>query len=272
VSVLEKMAEVLESDLSSDAVRLWLWLFVRGKQTRIDVILDSDFPDVVPSLNALVSDYLVVEGAHIAAQFPERVKAEEQAANEDGELHPKLAKLKAKERILRAVESPKLKGAQQVISDAVERLFRAYNRARLKHGLRTLPRATLRAQKLVWRKVLVFLHTNNIDFDEYLDFAYEATRWQKVTYPSVNMLGGPYLQTKWFDREAPTAGHTYRAADANLRERLVDAGFAEAADLEDDQLRYLEEQATIQREMPHLREHLEDDSLEAMINHLAEDD
>lgn len=275
--LIENIKAVLESDLDSDAVRLWLWLFFDGK-ARIDEVLASSMPRVVPSLNALVvSKRLKIEGVSVSACIPSKpsVDALTPMNGKSVEMSPRFSKKTGLKRARLAIKSPRLKGAKSVISEAIDRAFRAYNEERKEKGLK--PMNTLHRDKQAdkWKAVVVFCAEQDIKIPDLMKFAYEKTKHHKAKFPSPATIAGTWMQQQWIDQGdrpgASHAGHTYEKPEFDVRERLKESGHDKAADLSDAKLRHLQSAASIHRKAPHMRKEHRDEELEAAILFLAEE-
>lgn len=273
--LVENIKAVIESDLDSDAVRLWLWLFFDGK-ARIDEVLAAPIPRVVRSLNSLVdSKRLKIEGASVSACIPSKASVNKSTPvnGKSVEMSPRFSKKTGLERAKLAIKSPRLKGARKVINEAIDRAFRAYNEARKEKGLK--PMNTLHRDKQVdkWKAIVVFCAEQDIRIPDFMKFAYEKTKHQRAKFPSPSTIAGVWMQAQWIDQGerpgASHAGHAYEKPELDVRERLKESGYGKAADLSDAKLRHLQSAASIHRKSPHMRKRHRDEELEAAILFLA---
>ena len=167
----------------------------------------------------------------------------------------KLAGLSGRDRLRAAFTSPKAMGAKEAIEDGIAWVFRRYNEGRKRHGARSLP-ATQRARyRGKWREVAKYVLENDVRIDDFIDYAYKRTRWQKTAFPSPSVLGGPWFLGEWETREdkprSRHAGHSYiePTEAGGLHERLTAAGF-DVSDLDDDDVAFVAEQAEALRTHP----------------------
>jgi len=187
----------------------------------------------------------------------------------------KLTKLSGRERSRAAFANPKLVGADKVIADAIAWVYRHYNAARKRQGLRALPDSQRARYREKWKEVARYVLENDIEIDAFFDYAYERTRWQKTAFPAVSVLAGPWLRGEWESRDekrkSRLAGHSYtEVGKDDLREQLGKAGF-DVADFSDDDIIFVAEQGELLRVHP---EHYspEDEDLHPLVEWVAEND
>ena len=261
--MIDQVKEVLLSDLSSDAVRLWVWMLMNGSAD-IDKILQLPLPHVAPSLNVLIEQGRIEANgmelsAVVAVDAPKKTKPS----------RGRLIKVTGRERLAEALAHPRSTGARASIDEGIARIFRAYNDERKAQGIP--PTNMWKGQRKVWVKVLKFIVGESVDAKAYMAFAYQETRWQKLKFPQPVMLAGDFLQSRWRDRDEGDdshAGHAYKDA-GDLKPRLITAGFGGAADLDDAMIRHIQKLAGTARKSPGLRRPHRDENIEAMILWLA---
>lgn len=270
----ENLRDVIESDISSDACRLWLWLFLEGKLSIAD-ILRSELPNIVPALNVLASSgRLKVDGVRMSAKMPEAVAVSPMASRRKGKakVSPRFSGLGGMERVRTALKASRIAGAQKIINDGCDRVFRAYNTERLARGMKPVAESQREGQRKKWRKILVLASEDSAPISEMMAFAYDATRFQGTKFPSPAIISGPWFRSAWLDRgtaQEAHAGHTYEAPDVDVKTKLRNAGHDFAAGLDAAALRHVVKLAETERSVPHMRKRHKDPQIEAAIMFLA---
>lgn len=270
MSAVQTILDVLESDLSSDAARLWVWLRLTGPSP-MEAVLGASLPDVAPALRVLgLQGLTTVEGDLVTAHALPRGHTAAPAA-EPGSRRP-AGFVTSQQAIREALATPKKAESKAVITDGLETLVRLYDRARMKAGLRPAPSRSASTRK-AWLTVLAVLAERDASFSDYLAFARENTRFAREKFPSPNLLASDFVVSKWRDREdgglSPVgehAGHTYGGAKPT-RATLLGAGFTAAGGLTENQAKHLQDLADAARVQPVRRPH-RDPEKEAMIQYL----
>ena len=175
------------------------------------------------------------------------------------------------ERLVIALERPRLTGARFVTDEALGQLFGQINKTRKKHGYKT---RSFDAKKLrtKGRKLLKFLIENGVTMQEFMEFAFQRTRWQGDHFPAENMIFGPWLQGQFLDREESSSHGPSHAGSRYVsegRENVLEASLQEA-DLwvegwDEAMMRHLVSGAEMRLQMPHMAEEDDDPSVERAI-------
>ena len=295
------------SDLPSVHIRFWQWLrLMKDQSVSLDEALNflhqKDGVTIEPSkvitylrdkdlidfdakdLTLSAKPWQVIPSRKRKQKEPNGTKPAEVAKpDKPAKLSSKLAKLSGREQAKLAFEKPKLTGAQTVIKDALDRTFRRVNDHRRSNSIPPLKVSDLRKRKRQWREFTKTYLEHNASLTEFLDFAFEQSKWLKdVVYPPINILAGPWIWEKWEMRDPAEkilrvrhAGKSYAPPPEDLQKRLVDAGFEYAKDLDDAQLRFIESDARTRHEAPHLANAIEtewEDAIAWLTNWIKEHD
>lgn len=186
-------------------------------------------------------------------------------------MYGKLSDLDGDEKRKAAIKTPRLKGAGAVIAEANDELFAFYNEQRKAAGVNPSRRGKSHNKYLT--RLSRWMLEHEVNREEFFAWAHERTRWTKVSYPTLSMLAGEWLQGMWLDRDPEAeiafghAGKSYIEPEAGLGQKLATAGLGR---WDKAMCRHIAKEAKTAREKPHLRTPSKDKRLEAAIRWVAE--
>lgn len=191
---------------------------------------------------------------------PEAPESPGEPSSSRGAPESKPRPFSGREALREAFKAPRKKASKEVIEEGCRWVFRRYNAARRRHGVREYSPPQYKRNRTKWKELARYLVEGDHQIDAFFDFAYNRSRWQKTAFPTPSFVAGDWLRDEWEGSEevagvsSSHAGARYASTSEDSKElvRRLAAGLYPGRELDEETVDYLIEQAQTLRATPHL--------------------